>query len=261
MGRQNQTGRRCANGPPPAQGGALHATRIVRRLICRLHPTKGKRDSRKLMPTKTPGIYKRGSPYVVVYRAGGSSAKELHARSTQARAIKRAREADRDRGEFQALARRWRLRDYLSSWVESYQGHRQARLPREHRGTEYRRLLDSYAHGFFGQRLRLTVRDAAPSELIYVRWLADPSKHEGKRLSDSSIANAVVPVRAALRPRRSVTGLIRLQPGVTGWLLPHAGASRRGRPRGSARGRCSRSQLDALAEPSRRKRYAAPRRS
>jgi integrase len=176
---------------------------------------KSKRDVRKLVPTKTPGIYKRGGSYVVVYRAGGKQRKEFARTFDGARAIKRAREADRDRGEFQARSK-VALRDYLSWWVDSYQGTGRRGFRENTRG-EYRRLLDSYAHRFFGERLRLT--DVTPLHLSdFVRWVADPSKQDGKRLSDSSIANAVVPVRAALATAKR-EGLIRHNP-ADGLALP-----------------------------------------
>lgn len=56
---------------------------------------------RKLVKTKTPGIYKRGKSYVVIYRAGGKQRKEFARTLDEARRIKRERETDRDRGEFQ----------------------------------------------------------------------------------------------------------------------------------------------------------------
>jgi integrase len=52
----------------------------------------------------------------------------------------------------------------------------------------------------------------------YVGWLCDESK-QGKRLSDSSVANAVIPVRAALSTARR-EGMIRNNP-AQGLALPH----------------------------------------
>ena len=63
------------------------------------------RDARKLIKTATPGIYKKGSRYVVIFRAGGKQRKESARTLDQARQIKRAHEADRDRGRVSAALR------------------------------------------------------------------------------------------------------------------------------------------------------------
>jgi len=183
-------------------------------------PTTAQRDRRKLVATKTPGIYRRqnadGSPgaYVVVYRAGGRQRKEYARTLSEARSIKSARKADTDRGEFQARSK-ITLREFLTEWIDRYGG-KARRGFREGTREEYRRLLDQYAHAYFGERLRLV--DLAPHDLArYVAWLADPLK-QGRRLSDSTVANAVVPVRAALASAKS-EGLIRYNP-ADGLALP-----------------------------------------
>ena len=47
-----------------------------------------------------PGIYRRGSRYVVRYRAGGRNRSEAVRTLEEARQLKRARESARDSGEF-----------------------------------------------------------------------------------------------------------------------------------------------------------------
>ena len=112
--------------------------------------------------------------------------------------------------------RRSPLRDYLSEWIDGYQGNGRRGF-RENTRKEYRRLLDQYAHRYFGERLRLT--DLTPLHLSdFVRWLADPSKQDWKTLADATIANAVVPVRAALATAKR-DGLIRHNP-ADGLALP-----------------------------------------
>lgn len=69
------------------------------------------------------------------------------------------------------------------------------RLCRSRRGAS-RRLLDTYAHVYFGERLRLV--DVTPHTLAqFVAWLV-AGAGEGKALADSTVTNAVIPVRAAL---------------------------------------------------------------
>jgi hypothetical protein len=72
--------------------------------------------------TKTPGIYRRGSRYVVVYRGSdGKQRKEPVRTLDEARKLKAARAADVARGEFHPLSRE-RFREYAEAWVERYHG-------------------------------------------------------------------------------------------------------------------------------------------
>lgn len=179
-----------------------------------LESSARKSDPRKLVKTATPGIFKRGKSYVVIYRAGGKQRKEYARTLSEARAIKSARTADVARGEFQARTK-ITLRGFLSEWIERYQGNGRRGF-RENTRQEYRRLLDQYAHKYFGERLRLV--DVTPYHLAqFVAWLTDEAK-QGKRLSDSSIANIVIPVRAALASAQR-EGLIRHNP-AAGLALP-----------------------------------------
>ena len=163
-------------------------------------PPAAKRDTRTLVRTKSPGISRRinadGTPgsYVVHYRAGGKPRKKNMPTLDAARRFKREVETDRDRGEW-AERTTITLRGFLAEWVESYQGNGRTGF-RENTRQEYRRLLDAYAHRYFGERLRLV--DVRARHLAqFVSWLADEGQ-QGRALSDSSIRNAVMPVRAAL---------------------------------------------------------------
>jgi len=172
-------------------------------------------DERKLVRTKTPGIYRRGRSYVVIYRAGGRQRKEFAQTLDEARRIKRERETDRDRGELQERTT-ITLRAYLEEWVERYRGQGRRGF-RESTREEYRRLLERYAYEHFSDKLRLT--DVTPYRLArFVDWLCDEVA-QGKRLSDSTVANAVIPVRAALATAQR-EGLIRHNPAVK-LALPH----------------------------------------
>lgn len=172
-------------------------------------------DERKLVRTKTPGVYRRGRSYVVIYRAGGRQRKEFARTLDEARRIKRERETDRDRGELQERTT-ITLRAYLEEWVERYRGQGRRGF-RESTREEYRRLLTRYAYEHFSDKLRLT--DVTPYRLArFVDWLCDEVA-QGKRLSDSTVANAVIPVRAALATAQR-EGLIRHNPAVK-LALPH----------------------------------------
>src|SRR4051812_27875888 len=113
--------------------------------------------SGKLVRTTTPGIYKKDGakkrPYVVVFRAAGKQRKEHCRTLDEARQVKRARETDRDRGEFQPRSK-LPLREFLADWIDRYTGTGRRGF-RETTRDEYRRLLDNYAHRYFGERLRL----------------------------------------------------------------------------------------------------------
>jgi integrase len=87
---------------------------------------------------------------------------------------------------------------------------------RENTRDEYRRLLETYALSYFGERLRLV--DVTPFVLAgYVAWLTDEGK-QARRLADETVANAVNPVRAALGSAVA-EGLLRTNPAAG--LLPH----------------------------------------
>jgi integrase len=165
--------------------------------------------------TRYPGIYKWGSRYVVVVRVGGKQIKRSARTLDEARRLKASMTTDRDRGEFQAQTR-ITVHEFAREWVERYQGTGRRGF-RENTRTEYRRLLDAYALRFFSECKRLT--ETTPRDLAqFVAWLAD-EKAQGKRLSDSSIANAAVPLRAMFATAVR-EGLLRHNP-ATNLALPH----------------------------------------
>ena len=178
-------------------------------------------DSRRLRKTKTPGVFKRiGGDgqvigYVVVFRVAGKQRKR-HARTyDEARRIKRESETDRDRGELQERTTITFLR-YLDEWIERYRGQGRRGF-RENTRDEYRRLIANYPRRYFSGRLKLV--DVTTYRLArFVDWLADPDE-QGKRLGDATIANIVIPLRAALATAKR-EGLIRHNP-AQGLSLPH----------------------------------------
>jgi hypothetical protein len=63
-------------------------------------------DARRLVKTSTPGIYRKqrrdgsAGSYVVIYRAAGKQRKETARTLAEARAIRSARHAERDRASW-----------------------------------------------------------------------------------------------------------------------------------------------------------------
>lgn len=178
-------------------------------------------DRRRLVKTKTPGVFKRIDGhgqivgYVTVIRVAGKQRKRNARTYEAARRIKRESETDRDRGELQEPTRAAFLR-FLDEWVERYRGQGRRGF-REGTRDEYRRLIAKYAHPYFSSKLRLV--DVTTFQLArFVDWLADEGE-QGKRLSDATVANIVIPLRAALTTAKR-EGLIRHNPGH-GLALPH----------------------------------------
>jgi integrase len=178
-------------------------------------------DKRRLRKTKTPGVFKRVDGkgrtigYVSVFRSAGRQRKR-HARTyEEAKRVKRESETDRDRGELQERTTIGFLR-YVDEWVERYRGQGRRGF-RESTREEYRRLIRAYAHRHFPRKLKLI--DVSTYALArYMDWLADEAE-QGKRLSDRTIANAVIPLRAALATAKR-EGLIRHNP-AQGLAMPH----------------------------------------
>ena len=177
-------------------------------------------DKRRLRKTKTPGVYKRvdGKGKIVGYVAVIEVAGKQHKRSARtydaARQIKRESETDRDRGELQERTTIAFLR-YLEEWVERYRGQGRRGF-RENTRDEYHRLIRLYARPYFSGRLKLTELSAYRLAR-FLDWLAD-EQEQGKRLSDRTIANVAIPIRAALATAKR-EGLIRHNP-AQGLALP-----------------------------------------
>lgn len=177
-------------------------------------------DKRRLVKTRTPGVFKRiGAEgdvlgYVCVFRSAGRQRKRSARTYDEARRIKRESETDRDRGELQARTTIGFLL-YVDAWVERYRGQGRRGF-RENTRDEYRRLIGAYAHPYFPARLKLV--DVSTYTLArFVDWLVDEEAQK-KRLSDRTIANATIPLRAALATAKR-EGLIHHNP-AQGLLLP-----------------------------------------
>jgi integrase len=183
--------------------------------------SEGCGDKRRLTKTKTPGVYRRVDAngntisYVAVIEVAGKQRKRSARTYDAARRIKRESDTDRDRGELQEPTATGFLA-FLDEWIERYRGQGRRGF-RENTRDEYRRLIDNYARPYFPSKLKLV--DVTTFRLArFVDWLADEDE-QGKRLSDSTIANIVIPLRAALTTAKR-EGLIRHNPSQ-GLALPH----------------------------------------
>jgi len=148
-----------------------------------------------MVKTATPGIFKRGGRYVVVYRdAEGRQRKESAGSLGEARKLKAGRTADVARGEFHVLSRE-RFKDYAAEWIERYQGTGRRGF-RDSTRDDYRRLLSDYAFPFFDEKLRRKLHEVTPADVArFIAWVCD-EEAQGRVLSDSTVRNALAPVRA-----------------------------------------------------------------
>lgn len=172
-------------------------------------------------PTATPGVFTRGSRYVIRYRVNGAPRWESFRTYDEARRAKKARDTDSDRGELSENSR-ITLRAYLvgrdreKGWIDTYQGTGQRGYRPETR-DEDRRLLHNFALRYFSPTLKLT--EITPRHIAgFVGWLCD-SDEQGHELADRTVRNAVRPLRSALATARR-EGLVRHNP-ATEIALPH----------------------------------------
>lgn len=193
-----------------------------------------------LTKTRHRGIYKRGSRYVVRYRVNGAQRQESARTLEEAQRMKRARETDRDRGEFEAQSR-IPLHEYAEEWIERYQGNGRRGFTEATR-DDYRRDLRWYAFPYLDEKLGRTVSSVSARDVAnWIAWLCD-AKEQGRRrderakqqakvmgrkepkekgpleLSDATVRRIVSPIRACLSTAKR-EGLIRHNP-ADGAVLP-----------------------------------------
>src|SRR5215216_6577990 len=122
----------------------------------------------KMEKTKTPGIYRRGGVYVVVYRVGGRQRKQAAPTYDAARRLKdrvRTQVADGDYRPPSKLT----FAAYARQWIASYQGHGSGFRERTRR--EYARDLERYAIPFLGNKRLTALRREDVRE--FIAWLVD----------------------------------------------------------------------------------------
>lgn len=114
----------------------------------------------KMERTRTPGIFKRGDRYVVVWRHRGKQCKSFHRTFAEAREAKGQRQAGDKRP-----TSRLGLGDYFAEWIESYAG-RTARGFSETTRPEYRRPIEAHAIPKWGTWRLAEVEPADVRELF-----------------------------------------------------------------------------------------------
>jgi integrase len=199
----------------------------------------------RLEKTRTPGIYRRGSRYAVLYRDGEGRQRQESARTLdEARQWKAARTTAVSTGEFHA-ASRIKFREYADEWVERYAG-RGRRGFREVTRDDYRRDLRRFIVPYFDGKLRRRVEQITPRDVAnFVSWLCDeqeqgrraatekraalakkkgvgettlPLKVEPRYLADATVRRILAPLRACLASAVG-EGVIRTNP-TAGIALP-----------------------------------------
>jgi integrase len=145
--------------------------------------------SAPLVKTATPGIYKRGSRYVVTFRDPYGKPRKRSARTlAEARALKGQLTADVARGEFQPV-KKVPFTEYALEWIEHYGG-RSSRGVRPETVADYRRRLVVEAIPFFG---RMPLAAIQPADIKrFARHVAS------RGVSASTVRLALAPVKAML---------------------------------------------------------------
>lgn len=166
------------------------------------------RDGRRLVPTKSPGVYKRGGAYVVRYRDPQGKQRQRAARTlAEARRLRSELSADVSRGEYRADTKTT-FATYAERWLASYAG-RTARGLKPETLAEYRRDLARAVEHFGRRRLG----EIGPPDIkAFAKKLADTG------LSAATVRRLMVPLKALLATAVE-DGLLRANPSA-GVRLP-----------------------------------------
>ena len=145
--------------------------------------------NRTLERTGTPGVFKRGGRYVVIFRDPSGRQRKRSARTlAEARSLKSSLTTDVNRGEYRTVSH-VTFADFWPQWIDSYSG-RTARGFRENTRREYRRDLERDAAPYFG---RMRLAEIEPQHVK--RWL---SSLAARGLAQSTVRSTFAPVRAML---------------------------------------------------------------
>ncbi len=159
-------------------------------------------DPRKLVRTKTPGIFKRGSSYVVTYRKpNGGRGKKFVRTYAEAKTLRASLTADVHRGEYRETTRA-AFDDYAREWIDTYRGRTRHGI-RPETLAEYRRQIERRAIPHFG-RVPLAAIDPPA-----VRRFVAAVEAEGVR--PNTVRLALAPVKA-LFATAVADGAIRTNP-------------------------------------------------
>lgn len=168
--------------------------------------------------TSTPGIFKRGGRYVVVFRDPNGRQKKAFARTlAEARDVKASLRADITRGEYRTLSR-VTFAEYAPTWIGTYAG-RTSRGVNDVTRSDYWRSLERHALPFFGRK-RLAEIEPQDVKAFAAAVVATGVKRNTVRL-------AMAPVRALLATALE-DGLIRSNPAAGLRLFLSNGAAEHG---------------------------------
>jgi integrase len=152
--------------------------------------------------TSTPGVYRRGSRYVVTFTdPSGRRRKRSAATLAEARLLKSSLAADVARGEYRESSRA-PFEDYAREWVRTYEG-RTSRGIRPETIAEYERDLQLHVVPVLGRR-RLSEIEQRDLKAL-ARHLSD------KGLATATVRIVMAPVRA-LFATAVEEGLLRVNP-------------------------------------------------
>lgn len=133
--------------------------------------------------TRYPGIFRRGSRYVVPYRHKGTQHRPSFRTLADARAFKGKLQG----GDVRTPTTRLTVEDYADLWLPTYQG-RTARGFTERTRKSYRALLDRHAMPYFGRWRMADVRKSDVRAFV--------SHLQEKGLAPASVKKILVPLAA-----------------------------------------------------------------
>lgn len=141
--------------------------------------------------TDTPGVYKRGSKYVISYRDGdGRQRWESFTTKNAARRAKRARQTAVDTGQHRPPCK-LALAEYAEGWFETYQG-RSGGI-RERTRQDNRRDAVRYVLPFLGARRVTAIRRGDVA--AFIAWLTDDAAQAQRHEAENVQRNGRAPLR------------------------------------------------------------------
>jgi len=153
------------------------------------------RASVPLIKTQTPGVYKKGSRYIVRYRVRGEDRKRSARTYAEARSLKAKLTTDLQSGEHRE-AHSTTFEEYAREWIGTYTG-RTTRGFRESTRVGYRRTIETVAIPFFSKRTKLLTELEPRDVRAFVAWLFDEDK-QGRQLAVGTVRQHMAAVRAML---------------------------------------------------------------
>ena len=147
----------------------------------------------KMEKTKTPGIYRRGGAYVVVFRVDGKQRKEFAPTYDAARRLKDRRRTQVADGDYRPQSKQT-VAAYAREWIDGYQG--KGGGLRERTRRDYSRDLERYVVPFLGTKRLTAVR--REDVRAFIAWLADDQAQADRHRHENADRRA-----AGLKPLRA----------------------------------------------------------